>query len=56
MVKLDPMGSAYGNEKIQLRFTKSTDMERRSHPNRSAWLRRIIIEAAQRELMKGDEA
>jgi hypothetical protein len=25
-------------------------------PNRSAWLRRVITEAAQRELMKGDEA
>jgi hypothetical protein len=24
----------------------------RQHPNRSAWLRRIITEAAQRELMK----
>jgi hypothetical protein len=41
---------------IQLRFTESIDMEGRSLPNRSAWLRRIITEAAQRELMKGDEA
>jgi hypothetical protein len=41
---------------IQLRFTESIDMKRRSLPNRSAWLRRIITEAAQRELMKGDEA
>jgi hypothetical protein len=26
----------------------------RSLPNRSAWLRRVITEAAQRELMGGD--
>ncbi|NJM77797.1 MAG: hypothetical protein HC852_20980 [Acaryochloridaceae cyanobacterium RU_4_10] len=27
----------------------------RQHPNRSAWLRRVITEAAQRELMQGDK-
>jgi hypothetical protein len=40
---------------IQLRFTKSIDMERRSLPSRSAWLRRVITKAAQRELMKDGE-
>jgi hypothetical protein len=40
---------------IQLRFTESIDMKRRSLPNRSAWIRRVLTEAAQRELMKDGE-
>jgi hypothetical protein len=36
---------------IQVRLTKSVDGYVRSLPNRSAWLRRVITEAAQRELM-----
>jgi hypothetical protein len=43
-------------QNIQLRLTESIDIAVRSLPNRSAWLRRVITEAAQRELMKGDEA
>jgi hypothetical protein len=40
---------------IQLRLTESIDSAVRSLPNRSAWLRRVITEAAQRELMKDGE-
>jgi hypothetical protein len=42
-------------ENIQLRLTESIDAAVRSLPNRSAWLRRVITEAAQRELIKGQE-
>jgi hypothetical protein len=40
---------------IQLRLTESIDAVVRSLPNRSVWLRRVITEAAQRELMKGQD-
>lgn len=40
---------------IQLRLTESVDTLVRSLPNRSAWLRRVITEAAQRELMNKRE-
>ncbi len=36
---------------IQLRLTESIDAAVRKLPNRSAWLRRVITEAAQRELL-----
>jgi hypothetical protein len=36
---------------IQVRLTQPIDAAVRSLPNRSAWLRRIITEAAQRELL-----
>jgi hypothetical protein len=39
---------------IQLRLTESIDEVVRSLPNRSAWLRRVITEAAQKELI-GEE-
>ncbi|WP_404790555.1 hypothetical protein [Altericista sp. CCNU0014] len=35
-----------------VRLTHSIDEVLRSLPNRSAWVRRVITEAAQRELMK----
>jgi hypothetical protein len=40
---------------IQVRLTQPIDAAVRSLPNRSAWLRRVITEAAQRELMKDGE-
>ncbi len=43
-------------EILGVRVAADIDAVVRSLPNRSAWLRRIITEAAQRELMKGDEA
>ncbi|NCJ06352.1 hypothetical protein GS597_07475 [Synechococcales cyanobacterium C] len=35
---------------VQVRLTESIDALVRSLPNRSAWLRRVITEAAEREL------
>jgi hypothetical protein len=39
-----------------VRLTQSVETALRELPNRSAWLRRVITEAAQRELMKDSEA
>jgi hypothetical protein len=39
---------------IQVRLFQDIDALVRSLPNRSAWLRRVITEAARRELMGGD--
>lgn len=39
-----------------VRLTQSVEAALRELPNRSAWLRRVITEAAQRELMKDGEA
>jgi hypothetical protein len=46
----ESLGSAMG-----LRLPLSIDEMVRSLPNRSAWLRRVITEAAQRELIKDGE-
>jgi hypothetical protein len=48
---IEPMAK----KNIQLRLTESIDNAVRSLPNRSAWLRRVITEAAQRELIKDGE-
>lgn len=40
---------------IQFRLTKSVDIIVRALPNRSAWLRRVVSEAAKRELMGSQE-
>jgi hypothetical protein len=37
-----------------VRLTQSVDARVRSLPNMSSWVRRVITEAAQRELMKDD--
>jgi hypothetical protein len=37
---------------VQVRLTRSIDLIVRQSPNRSAWLRKVITEAAQRELIK----
>ena len=39
------------DRKIQVRLTRSVDKAIRSLPSMTAWLRRVITEAAQRELM-----
>lgn len=39
---------------VQVRLFEDVDAVVRSLPNRSAWLRRVITEAAKRELMKED--
>jgi hypothetical protein len=39
-----------------VRLTQSVETALGELPNRSAWLRRVIIEATVRELMKGGES
>jgi hypothetical protein len=39
-----------------VRLTRSVDEAVRSLPNMSVWVRKVITEAAQRELMKDGEA
>lgn len=39
------------DKNIQFRLTKSIDKLVRALPDRSAWLRRVVTEAAERELM-----
>jgi hypothetical protein len=41
---------------VQVRLSKSVDAAVRAVPNRSEWLRRVISEAAQRELMADQDA
>jgi hypothetical protein len=36
---------------MQVRLTESVDAAIRAMPNRSAWLRRVITEAARKELL-----
>jgi hypothetical protein len=40
---------------MMVRLFRDVDAAIRQHPNRSAWLRRVITEAAERELMKDGE-
>jgi hypothetical protein len=40
--------------KVQVRLTQNVDAAVRSLPSMTAWLRRVITEAAQRELMKNE--
>lgn len=43
------------DRKVQVRLTKTVDTAVRSLPSMTAWLRRVITEAAHRELLQGDE-
>jgi hypothetical protein len=43
-------------QQIQVRLFKDVDTAVRSLPNKSAWLRRVITEAATRELMGGNKS
>lgn len=40
---------------MMVRLFRDVDAVIRQHPNRSAWLRRVITEAAQRELMSHNQ-
>ena len=42
-------------QSMTVKLFENVDAAVRSLPNRSAWLRRVITEAAQRELMKDGE-
>jgi hypothetical protein len=43
------------DRKVQVRLTQEVDTAVRSLPSMTAWLRRVITEAAKRELMKDGE-
>ncbi|WP_019502278.1 hypothetical protein [Pseudanabaena sp. PCC 6802] len=47
----EPLASAI----LAVRVSTEIDAVVRSQPNKAAWLRRVITEAAQRELMGGNE-
>ena len=47
----DDTTAPLAEHQVQVRLFKDVDAVVRSLPNRSAWLRRVITEAAQRELM-----
>jgi hypothetical protein len=54
-----PQGEVHGplsNKAIGIKLPVEIDEVVRSLPQKALWLRRVITEAAQRELMKGDEA
>ncbi len=47
-----PIGSeALADKQIQVRLPKDVDEAVRSLPDKTDWLRRVIVEAAKRELM-----
>jgi hypothetical protein len=54
--RCDDSTAPLADGQLQVRVFKDIDAAVRSLPNRSAWLRRVITEAAQRELMGGDES
>jgi hypothetical protein len=47
----DPSTEALSDKLLCVRLTQSVDEAVRSLPNMSTWVRRVITEAAQRELM-----
>jgi len=51
----DSTSDPLADNPIQVRLSKSVDAAIRALPNRSEWLRRVISEAAQRELMPEQE-
>ena len=50
-----PKPDSLARTPVSVTLDKSVDALVRSLPSRSAWLRRVITEAAQRELMGGGE-
>lgn len=54
--RFKPQPNSLSPNVLSARVDKETDAIVRSLPNKAVWLRRVITEAAQRELMKGDES
>lgn len=52
----DDTSDSLADNPIQVRLSKSVDAAVRSLPNRSEWLRRVITEAAKKELISEQEA
>jgi hypothetical protein len=54
---LAPIGEeALSTQNLAVKLPKNIDALVRSLPNRSAWMRRVLVEAAERELVGGDDA
>jgi hypothetical protein len=53
--RADDTGEPLAVRQVQVKLPVSVDAVVQALPNRSAWLRRVITEAAQRELMKDGE-
>jgi uncharacterized membrane protein len=49
--RADSDGTALATKQIQVRLPVEIDALVRALPDRSVWLRRVIVEAARRELM-----
>jgi hypothetical protein len=54
--RCDDSTEPLAREQLQVRVFRDVDEAVRSLPNKTAWLRRVIAEAARRELMGGDES
>jgi hypothetical protein len=55
-IRADSTTDPLAEQQVQVRLTQNIDHLVRSLPNRSAWLRRVISEAAQRELMQENKS
>lgn len=53
--RLNPDSEPLASRQIQVRLPESIDAIVRKVPDKATWLRRIITEAAKRELMEGSE-
>ncbi len=51
VTQFKPQPDSWSRQTVATRLDKQTDKIVRSLPNRSEWLRRVITEAAKRELM-----
>ena len=49
--RADESSEVLSSRAISIKLPKHIDAILRNHPQKSAWLRRVIVEAAQRELM-----
>jgi hypothetical protein len=54
--RLDSCDEPLADKLLSVRLTRSVDEAVRSLPNMSVWVRKVITEAAQRELIKDDES
>lgn len=53
--RLNPDSEPLASRQIQVRLPESIDVVVRKVPDKANWLRRVITEAAKRELMEGSE-
>ncbi len=54
--RCDSTTAPLAEQNLSVRLTADIDEFVRSLPNKSAWLRRVITEAVQRELMGGNQS